>query len=194
MTLVALFAGAALAGAGTYGQWLRGEVLGPHKLAPYLFAAGAALFLVVSLAGRWAARPVRVGDAGVAVEKEGSDIDRLGWSDVTGIVLSDEMVTFQGSGRAISIPRLDHPDAAARALYEATVRIPARAKDLSASTEPPYAGDVLPLDPALVAGRRCKRSGKAIAFEKDARFCGRCGELYHKDSVPERCLTCDAAL
>ena len=33
-----------------------------------------------------------------------------------------------------------------------------------------------------------------IAFEKDARLCGRCGELYHKSGVPYLCLTCDARL
>ncbi|MEZ4310170.1 MAG: hypothetical protein R3F14_19180 [Polyangiaceae bacterium] len=50
------------------------------------------------------------------------------------------------------------------------------------------------LDPPRIAGRACKASGQTIAFEKDARLCGRCGELYHKKSVPERCLTCEARL
>ena len=50
------------------------------------------------------------------------------------------------------------------------------------------------LEPAQVAGQKCKASGKLIAFEKDARLCGRCGEIYHKDSVPKRCEVCDARL
>ena len=47
---------------------------------------------------------------------------------------------------------------------------------------------------AQLAGARCKASDELIAFEKDARLCGRCGEVYHKSHVPDRCLTCDAAL
>ena len=56
------------------------------------------------------------------------------------------------------------------------------------------AGEKLTLEPPQVAGQHCKQSDKLIAFEKDGRLCGRCGEVYHKDSVPQRCLTCDAAL
>jgi hypothetical protein len=53
---------------------------------------------------------------------------------------------------------------------------------------------VVPLEPPQAAGQRCKASDKLIAFEKDARVCGRCGEVYHKEGVPSACLTCGAKL
>jgi hypothetical protein len=56
------------------------------------------------------------------------------------------------------------------------------------------AGEVATLEPPQVAGLRCKATDKIIAFEADARLCGRCGEVYHKEGVPARCGTCDAAL
>jgi hypothetical protein len=61
---------------------------------------------------------------------------------------------------------------------------------------PPGAADPAkePLEPPQIAGQSCKATGKVISFEKDARLCGQCGELYHKSGVPDRCLTCDARL
>ncbi len=87
--------------------------------------------------------------------------------------------------------------AAARALAEARARIPERVQDIPEGKLPTpddAAGEVLPLEPPQAAGQRCKATDKLIAFERDARFCGRCGELYHKDGVPKRCLTCSARL
>jgi hypothetical protein len=196
LTLVGMSVGAVLAGAGTWGEWLRGEALGPHKYAPYILAAGALVLLAVSLLGQWAAPAVRVGDAGVAVEKDKNEIERVAWHDVTGIVMTDDMLTFQAAGRSVSIPRRVQPQAAARAVREARARIPAQAEDLSSDVDPvdDAAGEVVALEPPQVAGLRCKKSDKLIAFERDARLCGRCGELYHKDSVPPRCLTCEARL
>ena len=56
------------------------------------------------------------------------------------------------------------------------------------------AGEVIPLEAPQLAGTRCKASDELIAFEKDARLCGRCGEVYHKDHVPPHCLSCEAKL
>src|SRR5262249_18428024 len=101
----------------------------------------------------------------------------------------------------ISIPRHVHPQAVARALKEARARIPrhmkeVEVKDVAADAEKvdDSVGVVVALEPPQVAGLRCKKSDKLIAFERDARLCGRCGELYHKDGVPVRCVTCNARL
>jgi hypothetical protein len=184
-------------GAGVFGQWLRGDDLGPHRTAPYLLAAGVALFAAVLLFGQWSARPIRVGDAGVAVEKGAGEMERIAWCDVTRLLFSDGVLTVQAAGTSISISVALYPQAAARALAEARVRIPSRAAALKEAALPAHdgvAGEFLPLDPPQVVGQRCKSSGKQIAFEGDARLCGRCGEVYHKDGAPRRCATCDVLL
>jgi hypothetical protein len=198
LALAALWFGAGLAGAGVFGQFLRAEDKGPLAWAGYLIAAGAALVLGALLFGPKAVRPIRVGDAGVALEKDGGELERIGWNEVSGVLLTSDMLTFQAAGRALAIPRAEHHDAAARALAEARARIPQKLEGLdTAGLEGPAddtAGEVLALEPPQVAGLRCKASGKLVSFEKDARLCGYCGELYHKDAVPQRCATCDAKL
>ena len=55
-------------------------------------------------------------------------------------------------------------------------------------------GELVSLEPTQIAGRPCRASGRPIIFEEDACLCPRCGEVYAKDTMPERCLTCDAPL
>jgi hypothetical protein len=197
LTWVGMSVGAVLAGSGAYGQWLRGEALGPSKYAPWLLGASAFTLFAVALFGRWGAAALRVGDAGVALEKDHGELERIAWHQITGVTHAVGMVTVQGPGTAIGIPVAVQPDAAALFASELAVRLPARAETLASAGLPPAssgAGTVLPLDPPQVAGLRCRKSDKIISFERDARFCGRCGELYHTASIPRRCLTCEALL
>lgn len=197
LTVLGMSIGAVLVGAGTYGQWLRAEQLGPHPWAPYLLAGGAVALLIVAVFGQRLPKPIRVGDAGIAVEKEPSDLDRIGWFEVQRIYVDTDLMTIQASGRALSIPLTTHAAAAARAMAEAKKRIPTKIEDGAAAkigAPDDAAGETLPLDPPQVTGLRCRKTEKAIGFEKDARFCGACGEVYDKESVPKRCLTCDAKL
>jgi hypothetical protein len=197
LSTVAMSIGAVLVGAGTYGQWLRSAEAGPHPAAPFLLAGGAALLIAVALFGQRLARPVRVGDAGVALEKDQGELDRLEWRDVSRILLSGGVLSLQGAGTTISVPVATHRAAAARIFAEASRRIPAKVEGVDGSALGAPTGDEgakLTLEPPQVAGQHCKQSDKLIAFEKDGRLCGRCGEVYHKDSVPPRCLTCDAPL
>jgi hypothetical protein len=196
ISVLGMSIGAVLLGAGAYGQWLRPEELGPHAYAPWLLLGGALLLAAVGLFGPRAAVPIRVGDAGVASEKDG-EIERIEWRDVRRIVLGGDMLTIQSPGRSINISVKIHPQAAARAVAEAKARVPATldgVDDKGLEAVDNGVGEVIPLEPAQVAGARCKASDKVIAFEKDARLCGKCGEIYHKDSVPKQCLTCEAAL
>jgi hypothetical protein len=55
-------------------------------------------------------------------------------------------------------------------------------------------GELLVVESLQVAGRECAASGKTIAFERDARLCPQCCQVYLKDRVPKKCLTCDAEL
>ena len=197
ISVVGMSIGAVLLGAGVYGQWLRADELGPHRFAPWLLLGGALLLLAVGLFGPRAARPVRVGDAGVGLENDAGEILRIEWRDVTSLVLGSDLLTVQASGASISIPVKLHGQAAARVVAEARARIPSKVEDIEKDAIEALddtAGEVLPLDPPQAAGSRCKATDNLIAFEKDARFCGRCGEVYHKDHVPPKCLTCDAKL
>jgi hypothetical protein len=183
-------------GAGTYGQWLRGDELGPHKYAFVLLAGGAAVLLAVALFGPRPAKPVRVGDAGLALEKDAGEIERIAWCDVTRVLYAPGVsLTFQAAGSTLAIPLGQHANAAAKALAEARARIPGKVEDIDAKLEgDANAGEAVVLEAAQVAGQRCKATDKLISFERDARLCGRCGEVYHKDGVPSRCATCDAKL
>ncbi len=197
LSVIAMSIGAVAVGAGTFGQWLRADELGPHKYAPYLLIAGAILLLGVALFGQGTAKPIRVGDAGVGIENEASDIERIEWRDVSKLILSAGSLTVQASGSAIAVPLDVQAQAAARIVAEAGTRIPKRVEDLNAGSLAALddtQGEVLPLDPPQVAGEHCAKSNKLIAFEKDARFCKQCGEVYHKEDVPKRCVTCDARL
>ncbi len=187
--------GAVLVGAGTYGQWFRGEELGPHRFAPWLLGGGAALFLLVALFGQRIAKPVRVGDAGVAEEKDASEIDRIAWCDVVRVLVSKDMIVVQSNGRSIAVPVRAHAAAASRLLAEARRRIGDRVEgDLELPAPDAAAGEEISLEAPQIAGARCKGSDKLISFENDARLCGLCGETYHKDSVPKACVTCGASL
>ncbi len=204
ISVLGMAIGLVVLGGGVYIQWLRAsirpEFTEPHPyaaFAPYLLVGGALVVVAVLLFGPRTVKPLRVGDAGLATEKEPGEIERLEWRDVTRILLGGGVLTFQSSGSVLAIPLAQHPQAAARALAEARVRIPALLQDLDTSSVPKlddHEGELLPLDPPQLAGSRCKASDELIAFEKDARLCGACGEVYHKAHVPERCLTCDAAL
>src|SRR5580692_1810856 len=91
VSMLGMSVGAVLLGAGVYGQWLResfrpdaGE---PYKYAAYLLLAGALILGAVALFGPRSARVVRVGDAGIALEKDSGDLERVEWRDVTGVLL-----------------------------------------------------------------------------------------------------------
>jgi hypothetical protein len=196
VTVLLFSLGAVALGAGVYGQWFRGGDAGPHPWSLYFLIAGAVLLLAVALFGQSSARPVRVGDGGVAIERDDTTIDRIAWCDVSRVLVSGDAVTVQGGGTTISVPRKVQAAAAARLVREAKERIPAKVDGDGGVEDPKDAADPgkQPLEPPQIAGQACKATGKVISFEKDARLCGRCGELYHKSGVPDRCLTCDARL
>jgi len=185
--------GAVCIGAGVFGQFVRKA--GPHHYAVHLLIAGVVLFIVGFVFSSRAVPPMRVGDAGLAAERSGT-IERLAWHDVDTVRLASGTLTFSGFGRLITIPVGPHADAAWLALAEARARIPARVSSLKDELPKMLkdAGEPLTLEEPQVAGLRCKASDRLIAFENDARLCGRCGEAYHKEEVPKHCLSCDAKL
>jgi len=201
VSVLGLSVGSLLLGAGVYAQWLRTSLLpdvtDPHPYAVYLLAGGLVVLAGVFLFGARAAKPIRVGDAGLAVEKDAGELDRIEWRDVTRILVTGGVITFQSPGSVIAFPLEQHAQAAARAVAEARARIPAKLEGVDTSGVDKVeedAGELVLLEPPQLAGATCKASDEPIAFEKDARLCGRCGEVYHKAHVPETCLTCEAKL
>jgi hypothetical protein len=184
--------GAVAVGAGVFARFVSSP---PHDYAIYLLAGGGLAALIGIFIG---ARPpfVRVGDAGVGVEKDADHLERLAWHEIDTVRLAQNTLTFTGAGRLLSISTVAHPDAAAMALAEARSRIPSRASGVTEDLPGPAsgAGEATKLEPAQLAGSRCKKSDRIIAVEKDGRYCARCGQTYHKDAVPPNCLSCDARL
>jgi hypothetical protein len=198
--LRALAAGLGMAalGASTYAAWVHEA---PLPATPYLFSAS-----VLGLLGAWAmgseeSAPLRVGDAGIGVERGEERPDRLAWWEIEKVRLDDNgRVVVEGAGRRIVVSPRCHAPAAGLLVEEALARIPKRVsigpdaiatltRDADAS-----AGTVMAAPRPQVAGRRCKASNAIISFERDAVTCSRCGEVYDRKQVPPQCLTCDAPL
>lgn len=194
LSVAAISIGAVAAGAGTYGRWLRGDELGPHPHAIYLLVAGAAAIVLVALFGQRPAPPARVGDAGIGLERDPAHIERVPWYEVKSVKLEGGLLTFTATGTVVAFDLASHPAAAAAALREAKKRVPDRVPAALTVPEADDKGEAMELEPPQIAGLHCKSSDKLIAFDKDARLCGRCGQHYHRASVPSRCLVCDARL
>jgi hypothetical protein len=189
-------------GAGTWSQF--GSVLGsstvaPLAASPYILAVGAVLVGVAIWIGTSGEPALRVGDAGVGVER--GAVRRMPWYSVERIEWRNEIVRVIGKDDAgvpatIVAKLASQPQAAAWIVKEARERIPALVDVPADATLPEagvHAGAILPLDPPQVVGRHCAASGQVISFEPDARVCPRCERVYHRAHVPEQCA-CGASL
>jgi hypothetical protein len=182
-------------GAGVYGQWVSEN---PRAIAPYLFGVGALGLGAALWFGDVGALPLRVGDAGIAVEK-GSELSRLAWCDIRRVFSERAELVAEGKELTLRIPIAAHRTAVAWILSEGTKRVPA-AMDVKRSSlvglpEPKdNDGEFVVIEGLQIAGRHCAASGKPISFERDARLCPVCGQVYLKDQVPKKCLTCGQEL
>ena len=187
--------GALAAGAGVWSQWISET---PHPYAPYLFGGGA-LALGASLwFGDAGAVPVRVGDAGIALER-GSELTRLLWCDLETVEVAGKHLVAKGKTSTFTIPIAAHPKAVAWILAEGTRRVPeamnVKKSDLEGLPEPKdLDGEMVTVEGLQVAGKHCAATDKPIAFERDARLCPNCAQVYLKDAVPKKCVTCEQDL
>jgi hypothetical protein len=194
--------GAIAMGAGVWGQF--GSLVQeggpePFKYAAYILAAGAILVAVAIWRGTSGEPALRVGDAGLAVERGG--LKRMPWYGISSIEWREETVRVSGKGddgAALTIlaRASSQPQAAAWIVKEARERVPQVVDVPEDSTLPApllSAGQSLPLQPPQVVGKHCAATGKVIAFEPDARVCPRCERVYHKTGIPETC-ECGASL
>ncbi|MEI9935833.1 MAG: hypothetical protein WDO69_01285 [Pseudomonadota bacterium] len=187
--------GALILGAGVYSQWLSDN---PRAIAPYLFGVGAVSLGAALWFGDAGALPVRVGDAGLAIEK-GSELVRLAWCDLERVFTERAELVAKGKELTLRIPIAAHRTAVAWILSEGTKRVPTvmdvKRQSLATLPEPKdNDGELVPIEGLQIAGRHCAVSGKPISFERDARLCPNCGQVYLKDQVPPKCVTCDAPL
>ncbi len=189
-------------GAGAWGQFgplVREGGPEPFRYASYLLVAGAVLVAIALWFGTSGEPALRVGDAGIATEKGG--LHRMPWYAVESILWRDGAVRASGKddlGVATTIVAslASHPQAAAWMVKEGRQRLPG-VVDVPADVTLPAvredAGETIALQPPQVVGKHCAASGKVIAYEPDARICGRCERVYHIAHVPESCA-CSASL
>ncbi|MFO0568952.1 MAG: hypothetical protein U0263_25060 [Polyangiaceae bacterium] len=185
-------AGALALGAGVYGQWIREP---GYPWAQYLVAGGALALGAALWFSDESGDAVRVGDAGVALEK-GSELVRVAWCDLRRIGISARKLVLETEAQTFEIPLSGHGPAAARILKEAVERVPeavdVKPRDSDALPAPKDDdGEQVPVENLQIAGRHCAASDKPIAFERDARLCPTCAQVYHRDHVPRKCVTCD---
>jgi hypothetical protein len=194
--------GATAMGAGAWEQFsslFSDAMPEPIKAAPYVLGAGAVLTGAAIWIGTSGEPMLRVGDAGLAVEKGG--LKRMPWYAVESVEWREETVRVTGKDDAgapltVAAKLATQPQAAAWIVKEARARVPAVVQVPADTTLPEPradAGEALALEPPQVVGRHCAASGKVISYEPDARVCPRCERVYHKAHVPESCA-CGASL
>ncbi len=187
--------GALATGAGVWGQWISDV---PHDYAPFLFGGGAVVLGAALWFGDAGAVPVRIGDAGIALER-GTELTRIAWCELQTIEISGKQLIAKSKSATFSIPIAAHPKAVAWILAEGTRRVPeamnVKQSELSGLPKPQdLDGELVLLEGVQVAGKECAVTHKAIAFERDARLCPNCSQIYSKDNVPKKCVTCQKDL
>jgi hypothetical protein len=187
--------GALSLGAGVYSQWMSDQA---RAQAPYLVFAGALLLAGALIFGDLGTHPVRVGDGGIVLEK-GRDLLRILWCDLEKVSEKEGKLVIAGKEQTLTIAIASQPRAVARILAEGTRRVPevmnVKRSALAGLPEPSENdGEVLAMESLQVAGRHCAASGRPISFERDARLCPQCCQVYLRDEVPKKCVTCEAEL
>jgi hypothetical protein len=191
---VGMLGGLAL-GAGVYSQWLSDQARGA---APYMTLGGAVVLAGAILFGDLGTNPVRVGDGGVVLEK-GRDLLRILWCDLKRVRAEHGKLVLESKDQTIVITIAGQPRAVARILAEGTRRVPdamdVKRSALSGLPEPSeHDGEIITMETLQVAGRHCAHSDKPISFERDARLCPQCCQVYLRDEVPKKCVTCKSEL
>lgn len=188
--------GALALGAGVYAVWITEN---PMQYGNVLVAFGAALFVLGLWLGEHWGHPIRISDTGVAAER-GREVETLRWCDLERVFVENkDLVARSKEGESLTISLKTQPLAAAWVLREVARRVP-DAMDVKRSVvdslpkPDPKDGELIPAQPVQVAGRACAASGEPVTLERDARVCPTCAQVYHRDHVPRKCVTCGGAL
>jgi hypothetical protein len=191
---VGVLGGLAL-GAGVYSQWVSKT---PLEYAPFLLAGGAFALGGALIFGDTQPTPVRIGDSGLAIER-GNEVVRVRWCDIDRIHVEGGKLFVKSKEHSFSLPIEAHQRAVAWILAEGARRVPdimdLKREALSRLPETRDTdGELVAVEDLQVTGRHCAKSGRPISFERDARICQTCAQVYHHTSVPKRCVTCKAEL
>lgn len=168
-----------------------------RALPSYLVAGGAVLLGITIWIGTSSEPPIRVGAAGIAVEK--GDRRRMPWWAVDTITFDPNAMALVVTGKdesgaawTFEVSTKTHADAVSWIIDEARERVPRRIDigDDVIETLPRAAegaGTKIELEPLQVVGKKDALTGKVISYEPDARVCRRCERVYSKTSVPKKC-------
>ena len=192
---VAGMAGALALGAGVYAQWVQAP---PLPWAQYLVAGGALTLGAALWFSEVSGDPIRVGAVGVAVE-HGSEFTRIAWCDLTRIAIEGKHLLLESEDATLSVSLGLHPQAVAWILKEGVLRVPdamdVKGRDSDGLPEPQDSdGALVPVESLQIAGRHCAATDNAISFERDARLCPNCAQVYHREHTPQKCVTCGEEL
>ena len=146
--------GALAAGAGVYGQWILET---PPTYAPFLFGGGAVVLGAALWFGDAGAVPVRIGDAGIALER-GTELTRIAWCDLDTVEVAGKQLVAKSKGATFTIPIAAHPKAVAWILAEGTRRVPeamnVKQSELGSLPTPKDLDcELVPLEGVLVEGK-----------------------------------------
>lgn len=187
--------GSFVLGAGIFGMLILDPAL---SWASSLVAVGGCGLGIALWLGQPSETAVLVGDAGIGVE-DGQEITRVPWYLMRSLSISNGNVMIEGEGHKIKFLLGANPRGASYALKEAAERVPNIVdvdQSVTGSLPDPgkVGGYVQDVADDQVAGARCAHSDKLIQLEEDARLCSKCGQIYHKDALPEACGSCEAEL
>ncbi|OQX69663.1 MAG: hypothetical protein B6A08_03405 [Sorangiineae bacterium NIC37A_2] len=187
--------GSLILGAGCFALWV---IDPPVAFASYLVAVGGLGLGVALWFGSPAETALLIGDAGVGVE-DGRDVSRVRWFQIKTLRIRGDRVTIEADKKTLEFSLGANTRGLSYLLKEAAERVPnildvdkSITEGLPAPDE--KAGHEQTIVDDQIAGVSCAASNEPIKFEEDALLCPRCGQIYHKDSLPERCLSCDAQL
>lgn len=200
LTIAATVVGGLCVGAGIYGLWIASVSM---QGAPWLLGIGAIVLAAVVLWGDLQGTAIRVGDAGVAIERGGEIVRRVAWFEMKEVSLNDGVIRVQTQESPWLIPVASNPTGAKLVIEEARKRIYPRlnisksqfaALEKLAAQKSRATSQLVAIESVQITGRVCKASEQTITFEQDARLCPQCGQIYHKNHLPDRCVTCDGPL
>jgi rubrerythrin len=104
----------------------------------------------------------------------------------------------EGSRHSLKFSVKANQPATATALKEAAQRVPdildVDKEIMKSLPDPGKSGALQDVEDDQVAGTRCAASKKLINLEEDARLCDGCGQVFHKEGVPESCPSCEKNL
>jgi hypothetical protein len=187
--------GSAVLGAGVFGLWILDPAL---SWASYLVAGGGFGLGVALWFGQPPESAVIVGDSGIGVEG-GRETARIPWFELRSLRVIGGTVVAEGASQKLKFLLGANPHATASLLKEAAERVPGVVdiqKSLVESLPEPkeVKGYLQDVTDDQVTGLRCAASDKLITLEEDARFCPKCGQIFHKDGVPTTCTHCETEL